>query len=160
MPTTGVLRGHKSDTWDGGVRVLSLVRWPGGGIPAGVENDAFLSSMEIFPSLAAATGAELPQNVIIDGYNWWSTLRGETESPRKDLFWKRQNRLGARVGNWKWVDMEGKSGGLFDLSKDIGERIDLSEKRPEVLSMVKAKFDAWYQETMIDAEPRGPFKDF
>jgi arylsulfatase A len=156
----GVLRGHKSDTWDGGVRVLSLVRWPGGGIPAGVENDAFLSSMEIFPSLAAATGAELPQNVIIDGYNWWSTLRGETESPRKDLFWKRQNRLGARVGNWKWVDMEGKSGGIFDLSKDIGERIDLSEKRPEVLSMVKAKFDAWYQETMIDAEPRGPFKDF
>ena len=156
----GVLHGHKSETWDGGVRVLSMVRWPAGGIPAGVENDAFLSSMEIFPSLAAVTGAELPKDVILDGYDWWATLRGETESPRTEMFWKRRDRLAARIGYWKWVDMEGKSGGLFDLSKDIGENNDLSQKRPEVLAMVKSKFDAWYQETMIDAEPRGPFKDF
>jgi arylsulfatase A-like enzyme len=116
--------------------------------------------MEIFPSLAAVTGAELPEDVILDGYNWWSTLRGESESPRTNLFWKRQTRLGARVGNWKWVDMEGKAGGLFDLSNDLGELNDLSEEQPEVLAMVKGKFDDWYQETMIDAEPRGPFKDF
>jgi arylsulfatase A-like enzyme len=156
----GPLHGHKSETWEGGVRVLSMVRWPDGGIPAGVENDSFLSSMEIFPSLAAVTGAELPEDVILDGYNWWSTLRGESESPRTNLFWKRQTRLGARVGNWKWVDMEGKAGGLFDLSNDLGELNDLSEEQPEVLAMVKGKFDDWYQETMIDAEPRGPFKDF
>lgn len=156
----GVLRGGKSQTWEGGVRVLSMVRWPAGGIPAGVVNDAFLSSMELFPSLAAVTGAQLPEGVILDGYDWWSALRGESESPRTSLFWKRQDRLGARVNQWKWVDMEGKSGGLFDLSKDLGETHDLSKKRPEVLAMVKSKFDAWYQETMIDAEPRGPFKDF
>ncbi|QXD25437.1 sulfatase-like hydrolase/transferase [Opitutia bacterium ISCC 51] len=154
------LRGNKSQTWDGGVRVLSLVRWPAGGIPAGAVNDAFLSSMELFPSLASVTGAQRPEGVILDGFDWWSTLRGETESPRTMLFWKRQNRLGARVNNWKWVDMEGTSGGLFDLSKDIGEKHDLSKERPEILAMVKAEFDAWYQETMIDAEPRGPFKDF
>jgi hypothetical protein len=56
--------------------------------------------------------------------------------------------------------MEGKSGGLFDLSQDLGETHDLSKERPEVLKMVKAKYEAWYQKTMIDAEPRGPFKDF
>ena len=156
----GPLHGRKGDTWDGGVRVLSLVRWPAGGIPAGGVNDAFLSSLELFPSLAAVTGAELPRGVILDGYDWWSTLRGESESPRTTMFWKRQNRLGARVNQWKWVDMEGKNGGLFDLSKDIGELHDLSEKRPEILAMVKAEYDAWYQETMIDAEPRGPVKDF
>ena len=156
----GVLHGHKSETWEGGIRVLSMVRWPAGGIPAGVENDAFLSSMEIFPSVAAITGAELPAGVELDGYDWWSTLKGETESPRTEMFWKRRNRLAARVGNWKWVDMEGKAGGLFDLSKDIGETNDLSKKRPKVLARVKARFDAWYQETMFDAEPRGPFKDF
>lgn len=156
----GPLRGGKAQTWEGGVRVLSMVRWPGGDIPSGVENDAFLSSMEIFPSLASVTGSALPEGVVLDGYDWWATLRGESESPRKDLFWKRQKRLGARVGNWKWVDMDGEAGGLFDLSTDIGEKNDLSKEHPEVLEMVKAKFDAWYQETMIDAEPRGPFKDF
>ncbi|HIG27720.1 MAG TPA: N-acetylgalactosamine-6-sulfatase [Verrucomicrobiales bacterium] len=156
----GALHGHKSETWEGGIRVISMIRWPAGGIPAGVVNDAFLSSLELFPSLAAVTGAELPKGVILDGYDWWSTLRGETESPRTEMFWKRKNRLAARVGSWKWVDMEGESGGLFDLSKDIGEKKDLSEERPEILVMIKSMFDDWYQETMIDAEPRGPFKDF
>ena len=156
----GPLRGHKSQTWEGGVRVLFMIRWPEGGIPAGAVSDAFLSSLELFPSLAAVTGAELPEGVVLDGYDWWSTLRGGTESPRTDMFWKRKNRLAARVENWKWVDMEGESGGLFDLSKDIGEQNDLSKERAEILAMVKSKFDAWYRETMIDAEPRGPFKDF
>lgn len=156
----GPLHGHKSETWEGGVRVLSMVRWPDGGVKAGVVSDAFLSSMEIFPSLAAVTGAKPPDDVVLDGYDWWPTLRGETRSPRTELFWKRKNRLGARVGNWKWVDMEGKDGGLFNLSNDLGEKNDLSAEKPEILAMLKQKFDDWYQETMIEAEPRGPFKDF
>ena len=82
----GALRGGKGDTWEGGVRVLSIVRWPDGGVPAGVENNAFLTGMELLPSLAAATGAQLPQGVVLDGYNWWPTLRGEAESPRQDMF--------------------------------------------------------------------------
>lgn len=155
------LRGHKSQMWEGGIRVLSMVRWPNGKIPVGVENDAFLTSLEIFPSLASATGAKLPEDVKIDGYDWWSTLRGETGSPRNAMFWKRKDLVAARVGNWKWVRMGEKGGGgLFDLSKDIGEKDDLSKEKPDVLKMVKEKFDAWYEETMIRAEPRGPFKDF
>ncbi|MCB1062753.1 MAG: sulfatase-like hydrolase/transferase [Verrucomicrobiae bacterium] len=154
------LRGHKSQTWEGGIRVLSMVRWPGGGIPAGIENDALLSSLELFPSLASATGATLPEGVVLDGYDWWSTLRGETESPRKEMFWKRRDQRAARVGDWKWVDMGAGAGGLFDLSQDIGETNDLSKEKPDILKMVKDKYNAWYQETMIDAEPRGPFKDY
>jgi arylsulfatase A-like enzyme len=154
------LRGHKAQMWEGGVRVLSIVRWPAGGVSAGVENDAFLTSLEIFPSLASACGADLPKSVKIDGYDWWDTLRGEAESPRTEMFWKRRDLLGARVGNWKWVDMGGQSGGLFDLSVDIGERNDLSKEKPEVLKMVKKKFAAWLHETMVEAEPRGPFKNF
>lgn len=156
----GALRGHKAQTWEGGVRVLALARWPAGGIPAGVVNDAFLTSLELFPSFTAAAGASLPKGVTIDGYDWWSTLRGETASPRKEMFWKRKGLKAARVGDWKWVDM-GKDGeGLFDLSRDIGERNDLSGQHPEVLRSLKLKFDQWYRDTMFDAEPRGPFKDF
>ena len=61
---------------------------------------------------------------------------------------------------WKWVDMEEEGGGLFDLSDDLGERDDLSLQHPEVLKRLKQRFGEWYQETMFDAEPRGPFKDF
>ncbi len=156
----GILRGRKGQVWEGGVRVLALARWPAGGIPAGSVNDAFLTSLELFPSLAAATGARLPTGVEIDGYDWWPTLRGETESPRKEMFWKRRAAKAARVGNWKWVDTGEQNGGLFDLSKDVSEQNDLSDRHPEIFQRLKRRFDEWYQETMIDAEPRGPFKDY
>ncbi len=157
------LRGGKSTMWEGGIRVPCLVRWPGGEIPAGQVNDEFLSSLELLPSFAAASGAPLPEGVVIDGFDWWPVLRDGKKSPRKQMFWKRRDMIGARVGNWKWVEMPGngkKSGsGLFDLSKDIGEKNDLSESRPEILKMVKTLYGEWLTE--IDAaEPRGPFKDF
>lgn len=153
------LRGRKSQMWEGGIRVLSLVRWPKGGIPAGATHDAFLTSLEIFPSLAAATNTPLPQDVILDGFNWWPTLRGETESPRKEMFWKRKNLRAARVGDWKWVDMGAQNGGLFHLPNDIGETHDLSDAHPEILQKLKDRFANWEQ-TMQAAEPRGPFRDY
>jgi len=153
------LRGHKSQTWEGGIRVPCLIRWPGGDVPVGSVNDEFLTSLERFPSFASATGAKLPENVPLDGDDWWSTVKGETKSPRLEMFWKRKDFVGARVGNWKWVDMGGGSGGLFDLDADIGEKNDLSAERPEVLKRVKNRYANWLRE-MEAAEPRGPFRDF
>ena len=153
------LRGHKTQMWEGGIRVPCIVRWPGGDIKAGCINDEFLSSLEILPSLANAAGADLPTNVILDGFDWWSTIRGKQSSQRKEMFWKRKNVAGARVGKWKWVDMGNNEGGLFDLEADISETHDLSDERPEILKMVKGRYANWLH-TMEAATPRGPFRDF
>jgi hypothetical protein len=115
--------------------------------------------MELFPSFAAATGALMRADVVLDGYDWWPTIRDEKESPRTEMFWKRKDSIGARVGKWKWVDMGGKAGGLFDLEADIGETQDLSKQKPEVMKMVKDRYESWLRE-MNAAEPRGPFRDF
>lgn len=153
------LRGRKGQTWEGGIRVPCLIRWPDGNVPAGKVNHAFLSSMELFPSLAAATGALMRADVELDGYDWWPTIRDNQDSPRKEMFWKRRDLVAARVGNWKWVDMGGKSGGLFDLETDVGESKDLSKEKPEILRMVKDRYATWLRE-MDAADPRGPFRDF
>ncbi|MCG6155151.1 sulfatase-like hydrolase/transferase [Rubinisphaera margarita] len=153
------LRGHKAQMWEGGIRVPCLIRWPAGGIPAGEVNDAFLTSLELLPSLCIATGTEIPADLVLDGFNWWPTLKGEVDSPRQEMFWKRRDLQAARVGQYKWVDEKGKAGGLFDLSKDIGESNDLSESHPEILKMVTGRYERWL-ENMEKAEPRGPFRDF
>ncbi len=153
------LRGHKSQMWEGGIRVPCIIRWPAGKVPVGKANEAFISSMEIFPSLLAASGICPPEGIVLDGFDWWPVLRGAIPSPRKEMFWQRRDLVGARVGNWKWVDMGGKEGGLFDLSTDPGEARDLSKFRPEVLEMVKARYRAWLLE-MEAAEPRAPFRDY
>ncbi len=153
------LRGHKSQTWEGGIRVPCLVRWPAGGVPAGRVCDQFLSSLELLPSLTAAAGASVPQDLVLDGYDWWPTLRGETNSPRKEMFWKRRELAAARVGNWKWVDMGGGKGGLFDLAGDVSESTDLSADHPQQLKLLRERYQSWLDE-MDAAEPRGPFRDF
>ena len=153
------LRGKKGQLWEGGVRVTCLVRWPAGGVPAGAVDDALLSSLEIVPSLLAAAGAPAPAGVTLDGFDWWPTLTAAAPSPRTAMFWQRRDRRAARVGDWKWVDMPGAGGGLFDLSVDPGETTDLSAARPAVLARVRSAFAAW-EAGMAAAEPRGPFRDY
>jgi arylsulfatase A-like enzyme len=155
------LRGHKSQVWEGGLRVPLIARWPGH-IPPGTVTDGFLTTLELFPTIIAATGAEPPRGVVLDGFDMMPILEGKTESPRTEMFWehnqpKNTNRA-ARVGQYKWVDSI-NGGGLFDLSTDIGEKHDLSAERPEALAKVKARWAAWKAE-LEAAEPRGPFRDY
>lgn len=157
------LRGHKSTMWEGGIRVPCLIRWPSGGLPSGTVNEGFYTSLEVFPSLLSACAESaspqaVPTALILDGFDWWKSLRGEEPSPRTEMFWQRHAEVAVRVDNWKWVNME-RAGGLFDLSHDIGEQHDLSKKMPEVLEQVKLRYVNWLQE-MDRAEPRGPFRDF
>ncbi|WP_286765119.1 sulfatase-like hydrolase/transferase, partial [Rhodopirellula sp. UBA1907] len=72
------LRGQKAQTWEGGIRVPCIVRWPAGKIPAGAVNDEFLTSLELLPSFASAAGLEPPADIVLDGFDWWPTLRGES----------------------------------------------------------------------------------
>lgn len=151
------LRGQKSTMWEGGLRVPFIAWWPGH-LPAGKVTDEFLTSLELLPMISAATGAKPLPEVKLDGFDMTPVLRGETKSPRLEMFWQRRSDRAARVGNWKWLE-SAKGSGLYDLSTDIGEQHDLSKDKPDVLKMVKARFAAWRKE-MDESEPRGPFRDY
>lgn len=151
------LKGAKSTLWEGGLRVPLLARWPGQ-IPPGKVTDEFLTSLEVFPTLARAAHAELPSGVKLDGFDALPMLQGKTTSLRTEMFWQRRRDKAARVEHWKWVESE-KGGGLFDLANDLSESHDLSQARPEILARVKSRFAAWRAE-MDSSEPRGPFRDY
>jgi arylsulfatase A len=73
----GPLRGAKRDLWDGGTRVPFIVRWPGQ-VPAGVVvTDEVISQVDIFPTIAAFLGAELPATTAKDGESFLNILRGQ-----------------------------------------------------------------------------------
>jgi arylsulfatase A-like enzyme len=153
----GPLRGGKSQLFEGGLRVPCLARWPGV-IPAGRVCGEFLTALEVFPTLAKAAGAELPKGVALDGFDMLPVLRGDSPSPREEMFWQRRDDKAARVGRYKWVE-SARGAGLFDLEKDVGEKNDLGRERPELLAQVKGRWQAW-RKAMDDAEPRGPFRDY
>ena len=154
---SGPLRGRKGRMFEGGVRVPFLMRWPGQIAPGTVSNE-FVTALEVFPTLAAAAGTEIPQDVVLDGFDMLPVLQGRAKSPREVMFWERQGEYGARVGKWKLVDSR-RGGGLFDLAEDPGELNDLSEELPKVRERVESRYLEWIRQ-MADAEPRGPFRDF
>ncbi len=151
--TNGPLRGKKGALFEGGVRVPFIARWPGR-LPAGATSDAFASTLDLFPTFLAWTGAAAPRDVVLDGRDLTPALEGGA-SPRQELFWEWRGAKAARVGTWKWVE----PGGLFDLSQDLGEQTDLSASRPEVVQRLRAAWQSWKKE-MDAAEPRGPFRDY
>lgn len=152
---TGGLREGKGTSWEGGQRVPCIMRWPGI-IPEGKICNKLACAIDILPTLAAITGARLPQNRI-DGISILSLLLGDfTESPRHDLYYYyQQNSLeGVQKDYWKlvlphkgisYVGVEpGKDGWpgktlnvtitepeLYDLRRDPGERYNVIKMYPE-----------------------------
>jgi len=149
------LKGQKGTMWEGGLRVPFVAWWPGR-LPAGKVTDEFLTSLELWPTFAAVSGAE--SSAQRDGFDLLPILRGEGKSLRSEMFWQRRGDKAARVGQWKWIEST-RGGGLYDLASDLGETRDLSEEKPEELARVKARFADWRAE-MDAAEPRGPFRDY
>jgi arylsulfatase A-like enzyme len=151
------LRGQKSTLWEGGLRVPFVARWPGK-IPAGRVSDEFATTLELLPTLAAASGMQPPEGVTLDGYNLLPVLTGQSPSPRTEMFWEFRGQKAARVGTTKWIEAD-RASGLYDLASDIGEKEDLSAKHPQVVADIAARWTAW-RKKMDAAEPRGPFRDY
>ena len=151
------LRGQKSTMWEGGLRVPFVASWPRK-LPKGAVTDEFLTSLELFPTIAAAAQATTPEGLKLDGFDLIPALAGDVASPRKHMFWKRRDDKAARVGNWKWLQ-SGKGSGLYDLAADPSESHDLSSTQPKMLAQMQQAFADWESE-MSAAEPRGPFRDY
>lgn len=153
----GQLRAGKASLFEGGVRVPAIARLPGR-IPAGTANDAFLTTLEVLPTMANLCGAKIPAEIELDGFDMLPAISSNADAPRKSMFWKRQNDRAVRSGEWKWVDSR-KGTGLFNLANDVSERTDLSQQHLHKLQELKDAFAAW-EAKMQAAEPRGPFRDY
>jgi uncharacterized sulfatase len=71
--STGGLRGMKAKTWEGGLRVPMIARWPGK-IPAGIVNKSLAGTIDVFPTILKAAGVKVPGDRIIDGKDIWPLL--------------------------------------------------------------------------------------
>lgn len=144
----GPLRGKKGSTYEGGMRVPAVVRWPGH-IPAGQEIDALLTSMDLLPTFVHMAGAEVPRDRIIDGIDIWPVLSGQKPAPERDrFFYHKEDTLRAvRSGKWKLHradathDVE-----LYDLSEDIGEKNNIAAKQPVIVERLNKMMDDFDRE--------------
>src|SRR5262245_49233180 len=175
--SAGPLREGKLTTFEGGVRVPGIARWPGR-VPAKRVSDTPLMTIDLLPTFCKLSGAELPK-LKIDGKDISPILFGEAnaKSPHDAYFFFAGDELHAvRSGKWKlhlpheYLSVNGPPGEggkpanhgkqkpeamsasglrgiasrhgyklektgleLYDLDADIGEKVNVAEKHPDVV---------------------------
>ena len=70
---------------EGGIRVPWIVRWPGV-TKAGTVNKTPITSVDLFPTIAAITRTAIPKNLLLDGQDLSKVLQGKS-GPERQLFW-------------------------------------------------------------------------
>ncbi|MEE4299621.1 MAG: sulfatase-like hydrolase/transferase, partial [Pseudomonadales bacterium] len=139
-------RGWKISLFEGGVHVPYFAKWPAR-LPAGTVYEEPVQHFDMYATAAAAAGAELPADRIVDGVDLVPYVTGVAEGvPHDALFWRSGAAQSVRIGDYK-MNVSAPEGlprreWLFDLSKDPGERNDLSEAMPEKLAELRAALAA------------------
>lgn len=163
--SSGPLREGKGSTYEGGLRVPCVVRWPEH-VPAGLSSDAQFATIDFLPTFANLAGFKVPDDRIIDGIDQTALLLGRSKTgTRKDYFYFCKGELHAvRKGPWKlilpnrrkfygYVDDKGSAQSeLYNLQTDIGESTDLAKEKPEIVKELLA-----YSKTL--PLPKTPYID-
>ena len=151
-PTSNLpLRSGKGWLYEGGIREPMIVRAPGVTKPGTVCKDNVVS-MDFFPTMLELAGLPLQPKLHADGQSLVPTLKGQSKSEDRTLYWHYPHyhgstwTPGAAVidGDWKLIEFyEQDDCQLYNLATDIGESDDLSEQQPDVTNKLRNKLAAW-----------------
>ncbi len=143
------LSGIKGSTFEGGIRVPGIVRWPGR-VGKGVVSDQVCITMDFSASIVRVAGARPPAERPFDGIDIIRWLEEGREPRKRTLFWRGKRgprtRWAVRDGDLKYVRQRNDARTteyLFDLARDVGERHNLLAERPEEAARLKRLLADW-----------------
>jgi arylsulfatase A len=141
------LKGYKFQKSEGGMREPTVMCWPGR-IPAGKVCGELAGTIDMLPTIASLSGADLPAKKI-DGKDITPLIeaRPGAKTPHEAYFYRTK---GVRSGDWKYIDRK-----LYNLSKDISESKDLSKENPEIVERLKKLLEAHKAEMSKERRPAG-----
>jgi arylsulfatase A-like enzyme len=157
------LRGGKATMYEGGIRVPTVVVWPGITKP-GSRCDEIIQTSDFYPTLLNALDIDLPKNWPIDGVDILPALKGGKLN-RKVIFtyfphdppappdWMPPS-IAVHAGDWKLIRQfhQGENGAhnylLFNLADDLGEKNNLVASHPEKVKTL----DRMIEEHIADCE--------
>tara|TARA_R110002095_G_scaffold216596_1_gene214866 strand:- start:31992 stop:33476 length:1485 start_codon:yes stop_codon:yes gene_type:complete len=167
-PTSNLpLRGGKGWLYEGGIREVFLIRWPGGTKPGSICDEPVITT-DFYPTILDLAGLPAKPEQHQDGVSLKPLLTGQSGLNRDALYWHYphySNQGGIpggaiRKGDWKLIErFEDGRAQLYDLKQDIGEQTDLASKEPQRVSDMRQQLHRWYRDTdakFLRAKPNGP----
>jgi arylsulfatase A-like enzyme len=143
------LRGGKATHFDGGILVPFLMKYPNG-LKARQAYRQPVSSLDIYSTIAAASGTALAADRAYDGVNLLPCLTNDSLLPHQDFFWRSGYSKAFRRGDWKlYVNEKNKITYLFNLAEDPAEKYDRSKSRPDKLKELQDALQDWEQKNSV-----------
>jgi arylsulfatase A-like enzyme len=150
------LRGGKGETFEGGIRVVALMRWPGVIAPGQVMSQ-IMTVMDVFPTLTEAVGIEARNSRPMDGRSMWPAITRGAAMPREELvFFASETpiyghfNLTAFNDEWKLVQEieQGQlettvTNYLFRIQEDPYEYNNLAQSEPAVVRELARSIHDW-----------------
>ena len=167
IPTTSnsPLRAGKGSCYEGGVRVPLIVYWPDV-TPGGSECATPVITMDLYRTVLEMTGVTGENAAPVDGLSLVPLLRQSGELAERPLFWhyphyqhyqlEGPTPYGAiRRGDWRLIEFyDDRPLELYNLSEDGGERTNLAESSPELVSSLRQELHEWLR--AVDAQMPTP----
>ena len=142
VPANGPLKGKKGDVNEGGHRVPFIASWPGV-IAAGTTTSATVLTMDFFPTFAKLAGATAPGGHLIDGTDLMPLLRDPATKSDRVLHWLFGEAWAVRQGAWKLIGEGEKAFSLFNVEKDLEEKISHLSEQPELVAELTKLHRQW-----------------
>ncbi len=161
--SAGPFNQGKGTTFEGGMRVPGIARWPGKIAPAVVTHE-IAANIDLLPTFAKLAGAKVPDDRVLDGRDIWPLMsQPGAKSPHEYFYFyggRRQstepNLRAVRDRRWKLhLEAGGQAGALYDLGEDPGERFDRSKLFPEVVKRLEKQARAFNAELSRNVRPLG-----
>lgn len=152
ISSNGVLRGQKTQLYEGGHRVPMAIAWPGKIQPGVTAQTAH--SVDLMPTIAALAGIRR-DDITTDGTDLVPLLfRGES-LPSRTLFWRAGKQSAVRQGPWKLYRNDNVTE-LYNLDDDLSEQHNLAEQNPELIQKLQTAWTAWEDDVNKSAQPYDP----
>ena len=125
--SAGPLRAGKNTTYEGGIRVPFVARWPGH-IPSNRSVSSPAMNIDLYSTFTKLARLTIKTPARFDGKDIGPMLLGTGTRKGSELLVYHMNKLRAfRSGKWKvQFDKTGRAGQLYDLSVDLGETNNLA----------------------------------
>ena len=146
------LRAGKGHSYEGGIRVPTIVRWPGVVKPGSVCHEP-ISTIDYYRTFLEVAGAPGDDRASVDGVSFVPLLRdAKATLGRASLFWHYPHYSpqdgvpsgAVRAGDFKLIEFfEDMHVELYDLKNDIGENTDLATRMPEKAGELRKLLHAW-----------------
>lgn len=159
--SSGLLRGAKGGTFEGGMREPTVFWWPGK-LKSGVVMEMG-TTMDLLPTFCALSGTKLPNDRIYDGYDISPVLMGTGKGERDEVFYYRGQKVYAvRKGDYKahfiiqneygtqtahpitdpMLEIENsptilEQPLLYNVNVDPAEKYNIAEEHPEIVKEIK-----------------------